>query len=139
MYAIWIALEPSGGSNLSPLPAAWPRYAAIGWIAFRVLGSVVTVPIAEELAFRGFLIRRLIDSDFESVPAGKLTPYSLVISSVLFGLLHGRWTAGIVAGGAYALVYRRRGKIGDAVLAHAVSNALIAAQVLLMGDWRLWS
>jgi exosortase E/protease (VPEID-CTERM system) len=139
VYAIWIALEPRGGSNVDPLPAAWPRYAAIGWIAFRVLGSVVTVPIAEELAFRGFLIRRLIDSDFESVPAGKLTPYSLVISSVLFGLLHGRWIAGIAAGGAYALVYRRRGKIGDAILAHAVSNALIAAQVLLVGDWRLWS
>lgn len=139
VYAIWIALEPSGGSNVNPLPATWPRFAVIGWIAFRVLGSVVTVPIAEELAFRGFLIRRLIDSDFESVPAGRLTAYSLVISSVLFGLLHGRWTAGIIAGAAYALVYRRRGRIGDAVLAHAVSNALIAAQALLLGDWRLWT
>ncbi len=139
VYAIWIALEPNRGSNFNPLPTAWSRVVVIGWITFRVLGSVVTVPIAEELAFRGFLIRRLIDSDFESIPAGKLTPYSLVISSVLFGLLHGRWTAGIIAGAAYALVYRRRGKIGDAVLAHAVSNALIAAQVLFLGDWRLWS
>lgn len=139
VYAIWIALEPNRGSSVNPLPTAWSRVAVIGWITFRVLGSVVTVPIAEELAFRGFLIRRLIDSDFESVQPGKLTPYSFVISSVLFGLLHGRWTAGIIAGAAYALVYRRRGRIGDAILAHAVSNALIAAQVLFLSEWRLWS
>ncbi len=61
-----------------------------------------------------------------------------MISSVLFGLLHGRWFAGILAGLAYALVVRRRGNFGDAVLAHAITNAQIAATVLLTGAWQLW-
>ena len=64
---------------------------------------------------------------------------SFGLSSVLFGVLHGRlWTAGVIAGMLYAWAYQRRGKIGDAVLAHAVTNALLAIGVLLTGDWRLW-
>jgi hypothetical protein len=32
----------------------------------------------------------------------------------------------------------RRGRIGQAVVAHATTNALIAAWVLVRGDWYLW-
>jgi len=32
----------------------------------------------------------------------------------------------------------RRGKVADAVIAHAVTNALIAADVLILGNWGLW-
>ena len=39
----------------------------------------------------------------------------------------------------YALAMYRRGKLGDAVLAHAVTNALIAVSVLATGDWTMWS
>ena len=56
-----------------------------------------------------------------------------------FGILRGQhWTAGILAGLAYAAVLRFRGRIGDAVAAHAVSNLLPAAWVLLRGDWAEW-
>ena len=33
----------------------------------------MTVPLAEELAFRGDLMRRLIAADFEVAPFGRLT------------------------------------------------------------------
>ena len=60
---------------------------------------MITVPVAEELAFRGFLIRRLISSDFEALGFRAFTYTSLLLSSVAFGLLHGdRWFAGAVAG-----------------------------------------
>jgi membrane protease YdiL (CAAX protease family) len=53
--------------------------------------------------------------------------------------MHGRqWLVGIRAGLAYALVLRWRGRIGDAVVAHAVSNLLLAAWVLRFGDWAQW-
>ena len=39
---------------------------------------------------------------------------------------------------SYALVYYRRGRIGEAVAAHAIANALIAFWVLTRGDWSLW-
>ena len=119
--------------------AALPYWAAGLWIFFRVIGSVITVPIVEELAFRGYLIRKLIARDFENVPLNQFTWLSFLLSSVLFGLLHGRWVAGIIAGMLFALALYRRGQLGDAVFAHVTANGLIAAYVLVYGKWALWS
>lgn len=109
------------------------------WIACRLLAAVVTVPIAEELAFRGFLLRRLVDADFESVAWRRFAWMPLLVSSIAFGAMHeSRWLAGTVAGAAYALIQIRRGRLGDAVVAHAVTNAALAALVWYTGDWRYW-
>jgi CAAX prenyl protease-like protein len=109
------------------------------WIAFRVAAAAITVPIAEELAFRGYLLRRLIHRDFDAVPFSQLTILSIGLSSVAYGLMHGQhWMAGIVAGLAYALALKWRGRIGDAVIAHAISNLMLAAWVLARGDWAQW-
>jgi CAAX prenyl protease-like protein len=141
----WMALEPyyrvsSGVVTATPNAlASMSRLSALAWLVVRVFGSVVTVPLAEELAFRGFLTRRLIAADFQEVPPGRFTWPSFLGSSIAFGLLHQRWLAGTLAGMAYALVYYRRGRIADAVLAHATTNALIAAWVLTTGDWATWS
>jgi hypothetical protein len=35
-------------------------------------------------------------------------------------------------------VTRRSGSLGEAVTAHATTNALIAALVLFDGSWQLW-
>jgi CAAX prenyl protease-like protein len=121
--------------SLGDLPHGW----ADVWVAFRVAGSVVTVPLAEELAFRGYVSRRLIAADFERVPFGRLTWFSFLVSSVLFGAFHDRWLAGTMAGMLYALILARRGRFSDAVLAHATTNALIAIYVLVTGEWSLWS
>jgi exosortase E/protease (VPEID-CTERM system) len=144
VFALWITLEPPGASQSGGAPAhsaleSMAPVWAMGWLFFRVVGSVVTVPLAEELAFRGYLTRRLIATDFRSIPAGRMTWWSLLISSFLFGALHGRWCAGALAGIAYALAYRRRGELTDAVLAHGVTNGLIAITVLSTGSWSLWS
>jgi hypothetical protein len=32
----------------------------------------------------------------------------------------------------------RRGRVEDAIRAHALTNALLAATVLLLGHWELW-
>lgn len=61
------------------------------------------------------------------------------LSSLAFGLLHGeRWVAGSLAGLIYAAVFLRRGRIGDAVAAHATTNALLAAWVLAGARRELW-
>jgi exosortase E/protease (VPEID-CTERM system) len=141
-FLIWIALEPaasSSGAALAADLAGVPRAWAAAWLALRVAGSVVAVPLAEELAFRGFLTRRLISADFESVPPGRFTWFSFLASSSIFGALHGRWLAGTLAGSLFALAYYRRGRIADPVWAHATANALIAADVLATGSWSLWA
>ena len=144
VFSMWLVLEPSGGNNTNPngigavLALASP-YARVSWIAFRALAAVVTVPIAEELAFRSFLIRRIISPRFESVTSRSVTLVPVLISSIAFGLLHGdRWLAGTIAGLLYTLAFLRRGRIGDAVAAHAATNALLAGYVLLLGKWFFW-
>ena len=115
-----------------------PTWFATAWLIFRVIGSVITVPIAEELAFRGYALRRLISPDFDKVSL-RFTWFSFLLSSILFGALHGRWVAGTVAGMFYAWAMYRRGKVGDAIIAHATTNALIAAHVLILGNWNYWN
>jgi CAAX prenyl protease-like protein len=100
---------------------------------------VVTVPIAEELAYRGFLMRRLASRDFESVAWRNFDWVPFLISSVAFGVLHGeRWLGGTIAGLLYGFALIRRGRIGEAVVAHATTNGLLAAWVLLTGNWQMW-
>jgi CAAX prenyl protease-like protein len=142
VFVLWIALDrlatPADGRMPEALArASWPIQSL--WITLRVLAAVVTVPVAEELAFRGFLLRRLIAGHFETVSFRTFTYFSLLGSSLLFGLLHGpRWLAGTAAGVLYALVSLRRGRLGDAVLAHATTNALLAAYILAFRKWYLW-
>jgi exosortase E/protease (VPEID-CTERM system) len=139
VFAIWMGFEKTFHS---PAPAALTQassIARISWIALRIIGAVAIVPIAEELAFRGFLLRRLASSDFESVGWRAFSWAPFLISSVAFGVLHGeRWLAGTIAGAVFALAQLRRGRIGDAIVAHSVANALVAAWVLIAGDWNLW-
>jgi len=139
VFAIWIALEPAGHSGAPAALAQASPIARISWIALRIAGAVAMVPVAEELAFRGFLLRRLSSSDFESVPWTTFGWGPLLISSAAFGIMHGeRWLAGTIAGALFALVQIRRGRIGDAIAAHAVANVLVAAWVLGGGNWQLW-
>ncbi len=99
------------------------------WLAGRIIVMVLLAPIIEELAFRVYLTRRLIDSDITRVTPGTLTLISVLVSSIAFGLLHDRWIAASVAGVLYALCYRR-GRISDCVYAHAITNALLLVYLL---------
>jgi exosortase E/protease (VPEID-CTERM system) len=143
VFVVWLLLAPrdllAGGGP----PRQWAEAGALWaapWLAFRIVGSVLTVPLAEEIAFRGYLTRRLVRHDFEQLPLGRMTLTSLVVSSVLFGLLHGRcWPAGVVAGLLFALALRQRGRLADAVAAHLTANALLCGYVLCTGNWSLWN
>ncbi len=143
VFGVWLLLAPRDMLPGSGAPAAWseanPVWAML-WLVFRVVGSVLTVPLAEELAFRGYLTRRLVQHDFQSLPLGRMSVVSLVVSSVLFGMLHGScWPAGIVAGFLFSLALRLRGRLADAVAAHLAANALLCAYVLSTGNWSLWN
>ena len=144
VFLLWIAMD--SGTHHGPagvLAGQSPLVRAV-WIAFRALAATTTVPVAEELAFRGFLLRRLSVSsgaanDFEAVDFRRVTYFAIATSSVLFGLMHGeRWLAGALAGVVYAMVTRRRQGIGNAIAAHATTNALIAVYVVAGGHWQLW-
>jgi exosortase E/protease (VPEID-CTERM system) len=142
-FILWIALSlltPAQANNQMPAAlASAPTAMRIAWIVLRIFGAIVTVPIAEELAFRGFLLRRLISADFEAVSFRTFTWFSLLASSLLFGILHGGfWLPGIAVGILYSMAAVRRGVLADAIIAHATTNALLAAYVLAFRQWSLW-
>ena len=142
-FVIWVGLNrvsnPTADREFTATLMASSAAARVTWIAFRVSAAVVTVPLAEELAFRGFLMRRLFSRDFESVSFRSFSWSALLVSSVLFGLLHGGyWIAGSVAGILFGLAVVRRGRIGDAVVAHVTANALLAIYILVYHKWHLW-
>ncbi len=140
---LWLLVARRGGSgnadtadSLSQIPTVWSAF----WVSFRVLGYVVATPVAEELAFRGYLLRRFVSARFLEVQAGRIPLYSFVISSLLFGAVHGRnWLPGTLAGLLFGWAFCLRGKTSDAIQAHAVTNTLIAVYVLVTRDWTRWS
>jgi exosortase E/protease (VPEID-CTERM system) len=126
----------------SPLAIGLSQLSPAGrftWIAFRVAASVFTLPLAEELAFRGFFARRLVQRAFDRVSYAQLSALPLLVSSIVYGLMYGNnWLPGILAGIAFALLARSRNRLGEAVAAHATANLLLAAWVLSRGDFGLW-
>ena len=138
----FIALSPLVPSDTL---AAWQRdwhslspMARTAWVAIRVLGSIAVVPLAEELAFRGYVMRRVVDVDFESVAPAQRSWLALAIAAGAFGFVHSGWLGGTVAGVLFGLAQWRGGRIGDAVTAHVVSNALVAAWAVGFGRWEIW-
>ena len=124
------------GERIGGACTPWQRYA---WIAARTVAAIITVPIAEELAFRGYLARRIMAADVEAIPFSRVSVIAILISSAAFGVMHGSlWLAGIIAGVVFALVARMRNRLGEAVAAHAVANLCIAVWVLVRHDYSLW-
>ncbi|WP_277988629.1 exosortase E/protease, VPEID-CTERM system [Salipiger bermudensis] len=141
VFLFWLALAPVAEPAEAAAPAtltALPPVLLALWIALRVIGSVIIVPVIEELAFRGYLQRRLISADWLAVAQDRLTPFAVLGSATAFGMLHGAWLAGILSGILFSLMTRLRGRLIDAIIAHAVANALIAIWVIGFGRWDLW-
>lgn len=141
VFVLWIAMVPVDEAGSAAFTAALTEagpLAAAGWMIFRVIGSVITVPIAEELAFRGYLMIRLSGSKVGETDRLRFSWIALIVSSVLFGLMHADWLAGIMAGLAYGLVRYHRGSLTDAIVAHAMTNLLLTFYVITTGHWSVW-
>jgi exosortase E/protease (VPEID-CTERM system) len=136
--ALWIAAAGGDGRALAAALARLGAAERWTWIATRAAGSCLVIPVAEELAFRGFLLPWLVSPDFENMPPGARVWPAVLVSSLAFGALHQQWLGGTAAGLAFAAARLRRGRLGDAILAHALCNAGITAAVLLGGRWDLW-
>jgi hypothetical protein len=110
------------------------------FLLLRIAISVLAVPILEELFWRGWLMRWLVDSnDFERVPLGFYAPGAFFAVALLFASEHGSfWDVGLLAGIVYNWWMVRTRNIWDCILAHAVTNGILAAYVVLGGQWQYW-
>jgi uncharacterized protein len=152
VFAIWVgpdALWPNyrsywllTNSITGHVKSSVPEHvrASVLFILFRTVGCVLLVPVLEELFWRGWLARWLIDSDdFRRAPLGAYTAGTFWIGSLLFASEHGPfWDVGLIAGGAYNWWMLRNRSLADCILAHAVTNGALSIYVLVTGQWQYW-
>jgi CAAX prenyl protease-like protein len=111
----------------------------IAFMLLRSISSAILVPILEELFWRGWMMRWLIDNDFLTVPLGKYVPSAFWITAVLFASEHGPyWEVGLAAGIVYNWWIVRTRNLADCILAHGVTNAVLAGYVLVTSQWQYW-
>jgi membrane protease YdiL (CAAX protease family) len=115
----------------------WPYWANL---TMRLIRMGIVVPLVEEIFWRGFLLRFLIDDHFSKVPFGTFTWRSFLISSFAFCLEHqfSDWPAAIVTGALFNLVAYRTRSLAACVVTHAVTNLALAAYILQTGQWGFW-
>ncbi|RJE78541.1 exosortase E/protease, VPEID-CTERM system [Paracoccus sp. JM45] len=130
---MWIVIpvEPSNG----PLPYGTLSGGMVTvWFVFRGIGTVLLVPLVEELFFRDYLEHRLRGTALDQpAPVARLV-MSALITAGLFAALHDRWAEAFVAGLVFSIVACRSGRISDAIAAHATANLIVFSVAALTGN-----
>ncbi|RZJ11231.1 MAG: CAAX prenyl protease-related protein [Rubrivivax sp.] len=142
VFAVWVRLDASW-MQLGAATATFVPLDATGqpiWtlIVLRMMGAVLVVPVMEELFWRSFLMRWVENPSFERVDPHSVGVKAIVLSTFVFTLAHTLWLAAVIAGLAYAWLYRRSGKLWTAVIAHGVTNGLLGIWVVWTGRWEFW-
>jgi CAAX prenyl protease-like protein len=110
------------------------------FVVVRLLGAAVVVPVMEELFWRDYCWRSVIDFDhFQRVPVGAWSWKAFVVVPVMFSLVHGTWWLtsivwALMIGGL--LAYTR--SLGACIIAHGVTNLLLGLYVLRTKQWFFW-
>lgn len=142
IFVLWINLDQPIFTLGEPGAGYDPRHSdgrVIPALAMlRIMGAALVVPIMEELFWRSFLARWIDRASFLEHPPQRLSLKAMAASSILFGLEHSLWFAGVLAGAVYGWVYRRSGNLWVPVISHMMTNALLAAWVMHTGSWHFW-
>ena len=114
--------------------------AALAWffIVVRILGSSLVVPALEEVFFRSFLYRYIVKVDFQSVALGQFVALPFFVVSAVFAFEHEEWLAGLLCGFAYQGLVIWKKRLGDAIVAHGITNFLLGVWVVWKGAWQFW-
>ncbi len=120
--------------------AFFGQNSALAWffIAVRILGSSIVVPPLEETFYRSLIYRSIANPNFEQQPLNRFHATGFFATAVIFGLAHNEWLAGILCGMAYQWLVIRKGRLGEAMTAHAITNALLGVWIVSQGAWKFW-
>jgi CAAX prenyl protease-like protein len=145
VFGIWVGLDnfyPHLGKAGTPWNPnkQFGHGAALAWmfIVVRIVGSTLVVPPLEEVFYRSFVYRSIVQPDFQSVPIGRFHALAFVATSAVFGFTHHEWLAGILCGFAYQGLVCWKKRLGDAMTAHAITNFLLGLWIVWKGDWKFW-
>jgi CAAX prenyl protease-like protein len=110
------------------------------FIVVRIADASLVVPVMEELFWRDWLWRTMLaPNDFKLAEIGERSWTALLVVSGMFSLVHGNWwLTAIVWGLMIGLLLMWTRSLGACIVAHGVTNFLLALYVLHTGQWFFW-
>ncbi len=144
VWGAWVGLDgrypalPFLGSRSAFDPKELAPFARWAFIGVRLMGLVVVVPVIEELFWRSFLMRWMIDNEFLRVPIGKVTPMAAGVTSVLFALAHPEWLPALLTGALWAWLLWCTRSLSACAISHATANLALGVYVIATQDWKFW-
>ena len=145
LAALWVGLDghypPIGGlgKRTGFDPHTLPRPGRMPFLVVRLVGLVALVPLVEELFWRSFLMRWLIDQDFKKVPIGRVTPVAAAVTTALFVSAHpAEWLPALVCGLSWAWLLHRTKSVAACVVSHMAANLGLGIYILSTRDWHFW-
>ena len=127
----WVAIPVPASETAASAPyGALTGAALVGWYIARGFGTIVLVPVLEEVFFRKYLHEKL------TLGTGAIRwILPSLVTAVLFAALHDRWAEAFVAGLIFTWVaHRKGGTIADAIIAHALANAVVFGAAVISGN-----
>ncbi len=145
VFVLWISPQQFFGFERRLVgfdPDAFAAQPGLYWgtVAFRFLRLVVVVPLVEEVFWRGFLLRYLINERFTTIAIGTFSWVSFLVVTLAFGFAHSRadWIAALVCGALYNLVAYRTRNLASCAVAHATTNLLLGLWIMETRQWGFW-
>lgn len=133
----WLFQNGLTGTVRQSIPAA--EFANPLVLVLRVIRAAILVPVIEELFWRGWLPRWLVDTNWQRVPLGTFNTVAFIATAVLFASEHGPfWEVGLACGLIYNWWMWKTRSLGDLVLVHAVTNAALSGFVVMTGQYAYW-
>lgn len=106
----------------------------------RMLVAVISVPVVEEIFWRAFLLRALIDwHSFERIPLGTFTWASFLGTSLISTLQHpDNWCVSILCWMLFNAVFYWTRSLLCLILVHGITNLVLYLIAHRVGDWSFW-
>lgn len=145
VFALWVSPQvllgrPARTEGFDP--EVFANQPPLYWftVIMRWLRLVVVVPLVEEIFWRGFLMRFLINDNFTTVKFGTYSHLSFFAVALAFMLVHQPvdWPAAFLTGLIIGMVAVQTKSLWACVWAHAVANAALGAYIMQTRQWGFW-
>ena len=145
VFVLWIAPQQWLGfeQRLEGFnPDIFANTPACYWtnLTLRFIRLVIVVPLLEEIFWRGFLLRYLIDERFMNVPFGTAQWESFSAVTICFGLAHfgPDFVPALLTGALYNGLACFTKSLTSCIIAHALTNLLLGIYIMQTRQFGFW-